>query len=223
MLIRGLLSSTFKIILRKNNQIDRIHTIQIRQLTGFSFNKKIFLDNKLCYSTQLSSSINALLTPCNLNFVTLRKWKHNKSRKSERTQYDSDEDEPEEDPDIQTIVNYNKNAKILNSTVSSMRIDAIVKASMGLSRNKAEIALYDGKLRINGKIPVKKGVQVGIDDVIDFLQGPCPKNENFLLVTRVTILDANLNEDAYKVKMLREKSLTIEKYEDSQYSTSDNS
>lgn len=89
--------------------------------------------------------------------------------------------------------------------------------------SKAEIALYEGKLRINGKVPVKKGVQIAIDDVIDFVQGPCPKNENFLLVTRVTILNAKLDEDVYKVKMLREKSLTIEQYDDSWRSASDDS
>lgn len=81
MLIRCVLFTTFKSILRKNNQIDHTHLIQLRQLTGFSCNKSIFFD-KSCYPTRLFPSTNVLLTPCNLNFAILRKWKHNKSQKS---------------------------------------------------------------------------------------------------------------------------------------------
>lgn len=51
--------------------------------------------------------------------------------------------------------------------------------------------------------------------MIDIVQGTSPKNPNFLIVTRLTVQHACLTDAGYRIKLLREKGLTIENYEDS--------
>ncbi|KAF7991049.1 hypothetical protein HCN44_002611 [Aphidius gifuensis] len=162
-------------------------------------------------------SNNLLDVKHNLNKTTQIRLASNKKSKKNYDSDDGDDDDDEDkvDPEIREMIANNRNAKIITPIVNSMRIDAIVKGGFGVSRAKAETILYDSKLRINGyKVP-KKGLQIGIDDVIDLIQGPSPKNPDFLVVTRIKILDANTHENMYKVKMLREKNLVIENYEDS--------
>ncbi|XP_057337472.1 mitochondrial transcription rescue factor 1 isoform X2 [Microplitis mediator] len=136
---------------------------------------------------------------------------------------DSDDEEEELDAGISSLVAGNKNNKIVVANVNSMRIDAVVKAGMGIPRNQAETAFYESKLRVNGHKVLKKGHQIGLEDEIDYIHGPSPNNPDFLLVTRLTVLNANNQEDGYKIKLLREKSLTIENYDDRVKSSSEES
>ncbi|XP_011306646.1 uncharacterized protein [Fopius arisanus] len=149
----------------------------------------------------------------NLN-CTFRRWKHNRSSKKGQHREEDEDLEDKDDEEMQLLA-HGKNNKIITPSTSSMRIDAVVKAALGIARSQADVALYESKIRVNSEKVLKKGYQVAINDVIDFIVGPSPKNPKFTIVTRITILDAKLNVDTIKLKILREKNLVVDDYMDS--------
>ncbi|CAG5107541.1 Similar to MTRES1: Mitochondrial transcription rescue factor 1 (Homo sapiens), partial [Cotesia congregata] len=207
------LSSSYLSCLKWNKQLNKINSIcRIKLLSSYSNNNKLNNIQPRFLRRELS---NKFLLPHNLDWWVTKRWKSKKQKLSNQQNLDDSDDEKEVDDEIDSIVAGNKNNKVITTHVSSMRIDAVVKAGMGIARNKAETALYESRLRVNGKKVLKKGLQIGLEDEIDYIQGPSPKNPNFLVVTRLTVLDASDHPEGYKLKLLREKSLTIENYDDS--------
>lgn len=51
-------------------------------------------------------------------------------------------------------------------------------------------------------------------DEIDIVRGPSPSNPDFLLVSRIHLLDAKENADNINIKLTRNKALVIENYSD---------
>ncbi|XP_063991587.1 uncharacterized protein LOC135170024 [Diachasmimorpha longicaudata] len=151
----------------------------------------------------------------NLDGVSIR-CKHSRSGRKGRGQEEEDEEDVDEqgDPEIELLAQ-GKHNKIITPSTQSMRIDAVVKAGLGIARSRADVALYESRIRINSEKVLKKGYQVGINDVIDFIVGPSPKNPKFTIVNRMTVLDAKPNVDTIKLKVLREKNLVIDDYVDS--------
>jgi len=140
--------------------------------------------------------------------LTLKRYKSSKKKPQQAKDEESDE---EDDDDVGED---DKSNKVLHSVANSMRIDLIVKICVGIPRAKAEEALYDSKIRINGEKVMKKSTQARIGDVIDVVRGPSPKNPDFIVVSRVTILSAVNEQNGFKIKYTRDKSLVIENYED---------
>ncbi|XP_015120159.1 uncharacterized protein LOC107043264 [Diachasma alloeum] len=189
----------------------RAATINVRAIHGIALehNKKNFQNEiKKLFDTSRSF----LEVDYNLD-CSSRRWKHGKSGKKGRIEAE-DDDEDEEDEEMRMLAQ-GKNNKIITPSTASMRIDAVVKAALGIARNKADVALYESKIRINSEKVLKKGYQVNINDVIDFIVGPSPQNPKFTIVHRITILDAKPNVDTIKLKVLREKNLVIDDYADS--------
>ncbi|XP_074104125.1 mitochondrial transcription rescue factor 1 [Cotesia typhae] len=210
------LSSSYLSCLKLNKQLNKINSIYRIQLLSSHSNNDINNELNNIQPRFLRRELsNKFLLPHNLDCWVIKRWKSKKQKLSSQNQDDSDDEKGDVDDEIESIVAGNKNNKVITAHVSSMRIDAVVKAGMGIARNKAETALYESKLRINGQKVLKKGLQVGLEDEIDYIQGPSPKNPNFLIVTRLTVLDASDHPEGYKLKLLREKSLTIENYGDS--------
>ncbi|XP_034939018.1 mitochondrial transcription rescue factor 1 [Chelonus insularis] len=196
---------------RTNSIFNIVRSVHVANFTLF---KQHF--NKLDYNQSnylIPHSLNFSLKPNNLKHLTyFKRFKHSK-KKSKGIEEDDDEEE-ELDPELQLLLQTNKNAKVAIVTAPSLRLDAVVHHGMAISRNKVEAAFYDSKIRLNGKLALKKACQVTVNDEIDFIQGVSPKNPKCLLVTRITILKTSSTETGYKVKVLREKSLMIENYEE---------
>lgn len=104
-----------------------------------------------------------------------------------------------------------KKAKVVETKVNAMRLDLMIKAGLGISRNKVETAFYDSLIRLNGKKAVKKSAEIAIDDEIIFINADkAPENQKLLNVSRLKVLDAELDNNMYRVDLLREKNLLIE-------------
>lgn len=164
---------------------------------------------KLLHQTsQAPTAISAIYNP---NLQILRyKSKVGKNKASQKVS--ESEAEEDQDDDIFDDIN-SKHTKTLNIHVPSMRVDTLLKAGLGLSRNKIEVLFYGSNIRVNGEKIVKKSVGVQEGDEIDVIKGPSPTNPDFLIVARVEILSAKGEDDSINVKIRRCKTLTIDNYE----------
>ncbi|XP_057653502.1 uncharacterized protein LOC130892246 [Diorhabda carinulata] len=106
-----------------------------------------------------------------------------------------------------------KHTKTMLVHVPSMRVDTLLKAGLGISRNKLEVMFYESKIRVNGEKIPKKSIGVGEGDEIDVIKGENNNNPDLLTVARIEILSAKGEEESISVKIRRCKSLTIENYE----------
>uniref|UniRef100_A0A1Q3G409 Mitochondrial transcription rescue factor 1 C-terminal domain-containing protein n=1 Tax=Culex tarsalis TaxID=7177 RepID=A0A1Q3G409_CULTA len=152
-------------------------------------------------------------------------WQQNqlsrgKSKKANRNQqgHRQDEEEDDDDDDDKDLDEFDelltdKNAKVVKTSVGSLRADLIVKAGLGIARNKVETLFYESKIRVNGKKLLKKSAQLDVGDEVDVVKGPSPTNPDHLIVSRVEILAANPKSESIGVSLRRHKSLIIENYE----------
>ncbi|XP_031785971.1 uncharacterized protein LOC100499182 isoform X5 [Nasonia vitripennis] len=98
----------------------------------------------------------------------------------------------------------------MNISVSSLRIDLMLKTGLRMSRNKIETAFYEKRIQKNGFMIIKKSENVIIGDEIDLIANKPMVNPNFLTVSRITIADINFQHDEYKIKIVCEKNLIVE-------------
>lgn len=164
----------------------------------------------------LRSDCNSLVTtaksplPFFGTYTNIVRFKKNHPAKDSETEAEAKSDQFED-------AISDKSTKIMNVSVKSLRTDLLLKAGLGIARNKIETLFYDSKIRVNGQKVIKKGAQVHVGDEIDVIKGPSPNNPNFLTVARVEILSADENEakeDGFRVKLRRSKALTVENYVD---------
>ncbi|XP_044730198.1 mitochondrial transcription rescue factor 1 [Chrysoperla carnea] len=166
-----------------------------------------------CVRNISSNNVNPVLvnlSACNhiFNHNQVRLKYTQKSKKSQKTEeHDSDEEN-----DWSSEVE--KDAKIVKANLNSLRMDLVVKAGLNIARNKVENAFYENKIRINEKKVVKKSANLRVGDEIDFIRGFSKNNSNFLIVSRLIILDAIEKDENVTVVMKRFKSLLIENYKD---------
>lgn len=152
-------------------------------------------------------SINVIRTSViNANSVRFKK------KTSKNVSESEDEDMERIDEFEEAIVD--KSTKIVDVQVNSLRADLLIKAGLGVARNKVETLFYESKIRVNGERLLKKSAQIDVGDEIDVIRGASPNNPNFLTVARVEVLGAKEREGSVKVKLRRCKSLTVENYEE---------
>ncbi|XP_071445076.1 mitochondrial transcription rescue factor 1 [Hetaerina americana] len=125
-----------------------------------------------------------------------------------------DNSDSEDEDELETIEDVGKDFKILKLRVNSLRADLILKAALGMARNKVETAFFQSKVRINGAIPMKKSAQLKVEDEVDLVRGTSKLNPGFLVVSRIKILSYSEREDKYTVNAQCFRSLTIENYSD---------
>ncbi|XP_023021387.1 mitochondrial transcription rescue factor 1 [Leptinotarsa decemlineata] len=106
-----------------------------------------------------------------------------------------------------------KHTKTLKINVLSLRMDAILKAGLGISRNKIETMFYESKVRLNGEKVPKKSAPVAEGDEIDIIKGINISNPSFLTIARLEVLSVKAKEDSIGIKMRICKSLTVENYQ----------
>ncbi|KAG0427096.1 hypothetical protein HPB47_025770 [Ixodes persulcatus] len=143
------------------------------------------------------------------------RWKSKKSKAKARQEVEeSDDDEDDEEADEDTAFGDN----VRTAFVSSLRVDSIMKAGIGMSKSKVVEAFYSSLIRLNGNRISKKSTQLEKGDELDLIVGLKADNPNLMEVHRVTLLQAHndqlTDKGRFKVKLHRQKNLTIEKYVD---------
>ncbi|XP_060527466.1 mitochondrial transcription rescue factor 1 [Cylas formicarius] len=134
------------------------------------------------------------------------KWKSTQKKKDTETESESEQN------DEDFLEAFDRNTKTMKINVQSPRVDAILKSALGIARNKIETMFYESKIRLNGEKVLKKSVTVQEGDELDIIKGPDPKNDQFLIVSRVEILGISPREEGLTIKVKRCKSLTVENY-----------
>lgn len=135
-----------------------------------------------------------------------------KSYQQQKEEDDSDSDENEEEMELKSGADF----KDIKVRVPSLRMDALLKAGLNMSRNKVEAAFYASKIRINGEKFLKKSHQCHEGDEIDIIKGVSRQNPNNLHISRVVIMtlrDVDEDDDKVTVKLRRYPHLLIECYE----------
>ncbi|CRL07108.1 CLUMA_CG020105, isoform A [Clunio marinus] len=123
--------------------------------------------------------------------------------------------EKPEDSDTDEEIDEIDKKHIIKIKVQSMRVDLVLRSSLGIARNKIEAAFYENRIRKNGKKIAKKSVSCFEGDEIDVIKmTEGLANPNNIMVTRIEILEINAKEDSILVTVKRFKNLTVEKYKD---------
>lgn len=136
------------------------------------------------------------------NLITIKRLKRSSKRQRET---ESDSEGEEENDEFDVIAN-----KIITSTVSSLRMENILKVALGISRRKIEDAFYEGKVRLNGKMMNKKSMKLNVGDEIDMIVSKSPQNADLLIVHRAQLLNIFVEDDKIYIKVARNKNLLIE-------------
>ncbi|KXJ76501.1 hypothetical protein RP20_CCG009571 [Aedes albopictus] len=148
--------------------------------------------------------------------LRLIRWKSKKAnRKEQGRQQEEEEDDEDDDEKMDEFdeLAADKHVRLVKTSVNSMRADLLLKAGLGIARNKVETLFYESKIRVNGKKLLKKSAHLDVGDEIDVVRGISPTNPDHLLVSRVEILSANPKSETIGVTLRRQKTLVIEDYE----------
>ncbi|XP_060871598.1 mitochondrial transcription rescue factor 1 [Metopolophium dirhodum] len=132
----------------------------------------------------------------------------NTGRRYKRTKKENDRDSDDE-----LDLEMDESSQLIKFRTSTMRMDTVLKHALGKSRNKIEVAFYESRIRVNGEKVMKKSHSIEVGDEVDLVKGPSPNNPDFLLVSRVEVLSAELDGDELDVKLKKYKSLLINNYE----------
>ncbi|XP_063243690.1 mitochondrial transcription rescue factor 1 isoform X1 [Bacillus rossius redtenbacheri] len=99
-----------------------------------------------------------ILSQRNNPILTL--YREKRSRKTGKQEVESDSDD-EEAPEGSESVDEgdDKISKVISTTLSSLRVDLVVKAGLGIARNKVEALFYESSIRVNGEKLLKKSYQ----------------------------------------------------------------
>ncbi|XP_037809554.1 mitochondrial transcription rescue factor 1 [Lucilia sericata] len=144
-------------------------------------------------------------TPTRNIFISSPLEKYNRKSGAKDEETDS---EDEADPEFKD----ERDSKVIKTKVNSLRADLLLKAGLGIARNKIENIFYESRIRVNGKKLAKKSVQLYEGDEIDVIRGFSQQNPSHLVVSRVIILSASEREEGYSVNLRRYKSLLVENY-----------
>ncbi|XP_055324800.1 uncharacterized protein LOC129579147 [Sitodiplosis mosellana] len=152
------------------------------------------------------------LSPIVYNPVRFKKNKRSSNRDEEEKDEDSDAEDG--DGDLSEFKEGDKSDRHLAQVkVQTLRLDTVVKAGLGLPKRKIEKLFYESKIRINGKKVAKKSMDILKECEIDVIKGPSPENPDFLLVSRIEILQVKAEGLNFVLTIRRNKNLTIENYE----------
>ncbi|GFU44176.1 s4 RNA-binding domain-containing protein [Nephila pilipes] len=160
---------------------------------------------------------NFMLFPTAPNNLSIVGQRHYAKRKKTSKQQQEEEEESDEEDEVNDSLEPDEMGdtfNVITKSISSMRLDSIVKAGLGITKKKVEKEFYASKLRLNGEKVLKKALIVHPDDEVDLIKGYSPENSRFLLVDRIYVKSIGKVTETgnYPVKMQVFKSLTIENY-----------
>lgn len=132
-----------------------------------------------------------------------------KGKRTKTQNRDSDSDAKSSELSDNPVTN--RHSKVITLSVTSLRVDGILKGALGVARNKVETLFYENKILVNGQKISKKSATIREGDEVDLIRGPDLKNPNFMNVARVEVLSIKANgEESIDVKVRRYKTLSIE-------------
>lgn len=137
-----------------------------------------------------------------------------KSKNKKSSQHNETESETEEE-DYKKDIIIDKNSKLMKIHVNSTRVDLLLKAGLGIARNKIETLFYEDKIRLNGQKILKKSEAAQEGDEIDVIKAVNTNNPELLTVARVEILSIKPKEEGFSIAVRRCKSLLVDNYENS--------
>ncbi|XP_030753202.1 uncharacterized protein C6orf203 homolog [Sitophilus oryzae] len=178
-----------------------------RKLYNKTCLQQICILSRTQYNHTLILTTSHLLKQPSIRFNDIRfksKGPKKQCGKSESESYEEDDDSEE--------VYQDKHTKVINISVTSLRVDGILKSGLGMARNKIETLFYESKIRVNGEKILKKSTMVREGDEIDLIKGPDLRNPNFVNIARLEILKITPKEETISVRMRRCKSLSVESY-----------
>ncbi|XP_073816024.1 mitochondrial transcription rescue factor 1 [Musca autumnalis] len=143
-----------------------------------------------------------------LNLTTARQFSLSKSQHK----YNKKDVESDSEDEDEMEFKDERDSKVIKAKVNSLRADLILKAGLGMARNKVENIFYESRIRVNGKKLQKKSVQLHDGDEIDVIRGFSQSNPSHLVISRVIILSVAEREEGLSVQLRRYKSLLIENY-----------
>lgn len=150
--------------------------------------------------------------PQNLNLIIPKRFKS----KGKFAKHDEEEEEldDEEEMSVEDYALYTPKSKVIDTTVPSLRLDAIAKAAFGISRAKFDQEFYKSNIRVNGQKCLKKSTMVKVGDEIDHVQKQSPNSAKLIIVHRCKIVSVYVESDALKIKLIQDKNLLVENYDD---------
>lgn len=163
--------------------------------------------SNLSHNIQTTPSC-ALIQTNNLQNVRYKTKKSSKIPQKEETESASEEVSGDESFDSVE----DKHSKIMKIAVASIRVDAVLKTALGISRNKIDLMFYENRIRVNGEKLLKKNVNVNEEDEVDVIKGVSPLNPEHLNVARVEVISIRAEDSKINIKIRRYKSLSVENY-----------
>lgn len=150
-----------------------------------------------------------------LNQKRFKKGK--KGRRQERVEEEEESEDEDEEVDELEGADPKLGYQDINTTINSMRLDAVAKAGLGFPRAKIEEMFYDGRLRVNGERISKKSELLKEGDEIDAILGLNVENSEMLDVVRCQILkvdDKASSTGRAKVMLRKHGKMVINNYSD---------
>lgn len=163
--------------------------------------------------------MNTMKHPSNLNSYISKRFKKTKNRRPAGEDED-DEDEDEEDGDENPMLmdedaTAEDGSTMAEIDVPSLRLDAVAKNTLRITRSKVEEAFYKGELFINGERPNKKSLNISRGDEIDLILGVNKEDRNLVDIKKVLILDfpdKSTESGRMRVKVQTWQKVTVEAY-----------
>uniref|UniRef100_A0A182Q127 S4 RNA-binding domain-containing protein n=1 Tax=Anopheles farauti TaxID=69004 RepID=A0A182Q127_9DIPT len=146
--------------------------------------------------------------------VRCKSKKAGKQSRAAANDDDDLDDEQDDQRDEYDELLEDKHNRTVRVTVNSMRADLLLKAGLGIARNKVDALFYDSKIRVNGRKLLKKSAQLAVEDEIDVVRGTSPTNPDHLVVSRVEIISVTPRTENLSVTLRRHKSLIVESYKE---------
>lgn len=119
----------------------------------------------------------------------------------------------EHNEDKEDLEYFNPKAKVITFNTTSLRLDAIAKAGLGMSRANFEKEFYKSNIRLNGRIHLKKHVLVNVEDEIDHILTQSPENPKCIIVNRCKVVSISVGLEKIQIKVIQDKNLMIENYD----------
>lgn len=163
--------------------------------------------SNLSHNFQTSPSC-AMIPTNNLQNVRFKTKKSSKIPQKEET--DSASEGVSDDESFDSLED--KHSKVMKIAVASIRVDAVLKIALGISRNKIDLMFYENRIRVNGEKLLKKNVNVNEGDEVDVIKCVSPLNPEYLNVARVEVLSIKPEDSKINIKIRRYKSLAVENY-----------
>ncbi|XP_065653286.1 mitochondrial transcription rescue factor 1-like [Hydra vulgaris] len=101
---------------------------------------------------------------------------------------------------------------VIDVVVSSLRIDRLLATGLGTGRNKIELSLLSGCVKLNGKTVLDKSVEVKKGDIIDRISQENSTEEKYVLArVQLQEIGEKTIKGNIRVRLMRSKYIVIEK------------